>query len=106
MGTWNRQKKLIFPLIDSAQNYYKQKGQRQIKIQILGSGCAKCKKLTETMENAAKELEVTCEIEKVNDIMKIMDYGVISTPGLAIDGKVVPAGKIPSMDEAKRLLSQ
>jgi len=105
LGTWNRQKKLSFPLIDSAQKYYKQKGQRQIKIQILGSGCAKCKKLAETMENAAKELEVIYEIEKVTDIMKIMDLGVIFSPGLAIDGKVVPAGKIPSMDEAKHLLA-
>jgi small redox-active disulfide protein 2 len=77
-----------------------------MKIQILGSGCAKCKKLAETMENAAKELEVTYEIEKVTDIMKIMDFGVMSTPGLAIDGKVVLAGEIPSMDEAKRILSQ
>lgn len=77
-----------------------------MKIQILGSGCAKCKKLAETMENAAKELEVSYEIEKVTDIMKIMDFGVMSTPGLAIDGKVVMAGKIPSMDEAKRLLSR
>ncbi len=77
-----------------------------MNIQILGTGCAKCKKLAETMENAAKELDVTYEIEKVTDIMKIMDFGVMSTPGLAIDGKVVLAGKIPSMDEAKQLLSR
>ncbi len=77
-----------------------------MKIQILGTGCPKCKKLAETMESAAKELGITYEIEKVTDIMKIMDFGVISTPGLAIDGKVVLTGHIPSMDEAKRILSQ
>lgn len=62
-------------------------------------------KLAETMENAAKELEVTCKIKKMTGIMKIMDLGMISTPGLAKDGKVVRAGIIPSMDEAKHLLA-
>ncbi len=77
-----------------------------MKIQILGTGCPKCKKLAEIMESAAKELGIACEIEKVTDIMKIMDFGVISTPGLAINGKVVLAGQVPSIDEAKRILSR
>lgn len=71
-----------------------------MKIQILGTGCPKCKKLTETMETAAKEPGVSYEVEKVTDIMKIMDFGVMSTPGLAIDGKLLLSGRIPSMDEA------
>ncbi len=77
-----------------------------MKIQILGTGCPKCKKLAEVIESAAKELGITYEIEKVTDIMKIMDFGVMSTPGLAIEGKVVLAGQIPSIDEAKRILSR
>lgn len=52
------------------------------------------------METAAKELGVSYEVEKVTDIMKIMDFGVMSTPGLAIDGKLLLSGRIPSMDEA------
>ena len=77
-----------------------------MKIQILGTGCPKCKKLVELAETAAKELGLSYEIEKVTDISKILDFGVMSTPGLALNGKVVLSGHLPSSDQIKRLLAQ
>ena len=75
------------------------------KIQILGTGCAKCKKLTEHAEKAAQELGIDYEIEKVTDIMQITSFGVMMTPGLVIDGKVKTTGKVTSAEEIKKLLS-
>jgi small redox-active disulfide protein 2 len=75
------------------------------KIQILGTGCPKCKKLTENAEAAAKELGIEYEIEKVTDISKIMDFGVMMTPALAVDGKVKVVGKVPSVEEIKAILA-
>ena len=75
-----------------------------MKIQILGTGCAKCKKLTEQAETAAKESGVTYELEKITDIEKIMAFGVMSTPALAVDGKVIAAGRVLSVDEIKSFL--
>ena len=75
-----------------------------MKIQILGTGCTKCMKLTENAEQAAKEKGVSFEIEKVTDIKKIMDFGVMFTPGLAIDGQVKSVGKVLSVEEIKKLL--
>ncbi|HBM15300.1 MAG TPA: thioredoxin family protein [Lentisphaeria bacterium] len=75
-----------------------------MKIQILGTGCPKCKKLAETAEEAAKELGITYELEKVTDITKIMQFGVMMTPGLVLDGKVKCVGKVPSLDEIKKIL--
>ncbi len=77
-----------------------------MKIQILGTGCPKCKKLAELVEASVKELGLNCEIEKVTDIMKILDFGVMSTPGLAVDGKILAAGNVPSPEQVKRLLLQ
>ncbi|NLI96048.1 MAG: thioredoxin family protein [Synergistaceae bacterium] len=77
-----------------------------MKIQILGTGCPKCKKLVELAETAAKELGLSYEIEKVTDISKILDFGAMSTPGLALNGKVVLSGHLPSSDQIKRLLAQ
>ncbi len=76
-----------------------------MKIQILGTGCPKCKALTEAAENAAKELGVSCEIEKVTDINEIMGFGVMMTPALVVDGDVKVVGKIPTADELKKILS-
>ena len=70
-----------------------------MKIEILGTGCPKCKKLSELVEEAVKELGVSAEIIKVTDINKIIDYGVMVTPALVIDGGVIVAGKIPSKEE-------
>lgn len=74
------------------------------KIQILGTGCAKCAKLTENAEKAAKEAGIEFEIQKVQDIKEIMNYGVMMTPGLAIDGEVKAVGKVLSVEEIKKLL--
>ncbi len=74
------------------------------KIQILGTGCTKCMKLTANAEEAAKESGVTYEIEKVTDIKKIMEFGVMMTPGLAIDGEVKAVGKVLSVEEIKKIL--
>jgi len=75
-----------------------------MKIQILGTGCPKCKKLAENAEAAAKELGLEHEVQKVTDINEIMKFGIMTTPGLAVDGKVKVAGKVPSVEEIKRLL--
>jgi small redox-active disulfide protein 2 len=75
------------------------------KIQILGTGCAKCQKLAAVSEEAAKALGGVYELEKVTAIERIMSFGVMSTPALVVDGVVKLAGKVPSLDEAKRLLA-
>ena len=75
------------------------------KLQILGTGCPKCQKLTENTEAAAKELGLQYELVKVKDIAQIMAFGVMMTPALAVDGKVKVAGKVPSVDEIKKLLA-
>ena len=74
------------------------------KIQILGTGCPKCKKLTENAESAAKELGVEYKIEKVKDINEIMKFGVMIMPALAINGQVKSVGKVISPDEIKKML--
>ena len=73
-------------------------------IQILGTGCPKCQKLAESAEAAAKELGIEYELEKIKDIGAIMDFGVMVTPALAVDGEVKVSGKVPSVDEIKKLL--
>jgi small redox-active disulfide protein 2 len=75
------------------------------RIQVLGTGCPKCKKLAENAEAAAKELGLECEVEKVTDIEAIMAFNVMMTPALAIDGNVKVVGKVPSVEEIKELLS-
>jgi small redox-active disulfide protein 2 len=75
------------------------------RIQILGTGCPKCKKLAENTEAAAKALGLEYTIEKVTDINRIMGFGIMTTPGLAVDGKVKVAGKVPSVEEIKKMLA-
>jgi len=75
------------------------------KIQILGTGCPKCKKLAENAETAAKELEIEHEIEKVTDINEMMKFGVMMTPALVVDGEVKVVGKVPSPAEIKQMLA-
>ncbi|MBC8499369.1 MAG: TM0996/MTH895 family glutaredoxin-like protein [Candidatus Atribacteria bacterium] len=77
-----------------------------MKIEILGTGCPKCKKLHELAEKAVKELGSSAEITKVTDINKIIDYGVMVTPALVIDGDVKVAGKIPSKDEITKWIEK
>ena len=76
-----------------------------MKIKILGVGCLKCKQLIANTEAAVKELNVQAEIEKVTDIDKIIEYGVMMTPALVVDGKVVAAGKVLNKDELKKILN-
>ncbi|MBU3933239.1 MAG: TM0996/MTH895 family glutaredoxin-like protein [Candidatus Omnitrophica bacterium] len=76
-----------------------------MKIEILGMGCFKCRKLYENAQVAVKELGLEAEIVKVEDIAKITDYGVMATPALVIDGVVKAAGRIPTPDEIKKALS-
>jgi len=75
------------------------------KIQILGTGCPKCKKLAEVAETAANELGIEFEIEKVTDINDIMGFDVMITPAIAIDGEVKSTGKLLSIDEIKGMLA-
>ena len=74
------------------------------KIEILGTGCQKCVKLAKNTEEAVGEKIGDYEIEKVTDLKKIMEYGVMMTPGLVVDGRVVSVGKVLSADEIKKLL--
>ena len=74
------------------------------KIQILGTGCPKCKKLAENAEIAAKDLGIEYSLEKVTEISEIMKFGVMMTPALAIDGQVKGVGKVISPDEIKKML--
>lgn len=76
-----------------------------MKIQILGTGCPKCKQLAEAADAAAKELELNYELIKITNINEIMAFGVMMTPALAIDGVVKSSGKLLSVDEIKQLLS-
>lgn len=77
-----------------------------MKIQILGTGCAKCKKLAHDAEAAAGELMLDYELEKVTDINRIIDFGVMMTPALVIDGRVEGEGKLFSLPELKKILSK
>ena len=77
-----------------------------MKIEILGVGCPKCKQLMANVEIAAKELNIPVELSKVTDITKIVEYGVMTTPALAVDGVVVSAGKVLSKDEVKKIIAK
>lgn len=77
-----------------------------MKIEILGTGCPKCKKLEENARKAVEELKKDAEIVKVTDINKIVEYGVMSTPALVIDGKVKSYGKVADVEEIKDMLNK
>lgn len=74
------------------------------KIEILGMGCAKCNKLEDLAKQAADELGLQYEIEKVKDMDRIINYGVMVTPALVVDGVVKSAGKLPSYDDVKKMV--
>ncbi len=76
------------------------------KIQVLGPGCSKCRKLAENARAAVEQLEYDFEIEKVTDINEITKFGVMMTPALAVDGEVKAVGKVPSPDEIRQILAQ
>jgi len=75
-----------------------------MKMEILGTGCPRCKHLTANVEEALKELDLKVEVIKVTQIDKIIEYGVMMTPALVIDGKVVSAGKVLTKDQVKVLI--
>ena len=75
------------------------------KIQILGTGCPKCKKLADNAQSAAEALGIEYEIEKITDINEIMKFGVMITPALVVDGQVKAVGKVPDVEEIKSLLN-
>ena len=75
------------------------------KLQILGTGCPKCKKLAEVVEQTAREMGIEYEIEKVTEISEIMKFGVMMTPALAVDGVVKVAGKVPGVEDIKKMLA-
>jgi len=75
------------------------------KLQILGTGCPKCKKLAEHAEAAARSLGIEYQLEKITDIREIMKFGVVMTPALAVDGHVKVAGNVPSEAEITTFLA-
>jgi len=75
-----------------------------MKIEILGMGCATCNKLEDTVRQAVKETGIEAQVEHVTDIKQIMAYGVMTTPALVIDGKVVAAGKLPTLADIKIMI--
>ncbi|MFO0582811.1 MAG: thioredoxin family protein [Anaeromyxobacter sp.] len=76
-----------------------------MRIQVLGTGCAKCKQLTANAERAVAELGLAASVEKVEDLREIMKFRVMSTPALVVDGAVRSTGKVLSPDDVKRLLA-
>jgi len=74
------------------------------KLQILGTGCQKCKKLAENAEAAAKTLGIEYEIEKITDINEIIKFGVMITPALAVDGQVKIVGKAPPPEDIEKMI--
>ncbi len=76
------------------------------QIKVLGSGCAKCKSLVELVKQAATQTGVAIELEKVEDMARIVAYGVMSTPALVIDGKVVHSGGLPAPDKIAAWLQE
>ncbi|MCX6749897.1 MAG: thioredoxin family protein [Candidatus Pacearchaeota archaeon] len=75
-----------------------------MKIKVLGSGCPNCKILEANTKKALDELKIKADVEKVTDIGKIIEYGVMSTPALVIDEKVVSVGRVLTSEEIKKLL--
>ncbi len=74
-------------------------------LQILGAGCPKCSQLAAATEAAASGLGVDYKLEKVTDLKRIMEFGVMTTPALVVDGVVKCVGRVPKVDEIKKLLS-
>ena len=77
-----------------------------MEIKVLGTGCPKCKALEKTVINSLAELDLAANVSKVEDIMKIMEYGVMHTPALVINEKVVISGRVPTVNEIKDILTK
>ena len=74
-------------------------------LQVLGTGCAKCQKLTQQAEVAAKSLGIEYQLEKITQIDRIMAFGVMTTPALVVDGEVKVVGRVPDLDQLKAMLA-
>ena len=74
-------------------------------IEVLGPGCRKCKALYERTRQAVQELGLTCEVEKITDLNVIVGYRIMSTPALVVDGQVKVAGRVPTVEQIKAVLS-
>jgi small redox-active disulfide protein 2 len=85
---------------------YKNLKLTKMDIKVLGTGCPKCKALEKAVNISLSELNIQADVSKVEDIMQIMQYGVMHTPALVIDGKVVLSGRLPNEKELKNLLTQ
>jgi small redox-active disulfide protein 2 len=81
-------------------------GERRMKIEILGTGCPKCKTTEKNVRKAVEELKIQAEIVKIEDLQEIINRGVMMTPAVFIDGKAKVVGRIPSPDEIKKLLQK
>ncbi len=77
-----------------------------MEIKVLGTGCKKCKTLEAVTKQAVEELQLEATVEKVEDIQQIMSYGIMQTPGLVVDGKVVLSGQLPDITLMKGILTQ
>ena len=77
-----------------------------MKIEILGTGCAKCNKAKEIVEKAVLETGINAEVVKVEDFDRILAYGVMITPAVVVDGDVKIAGRVPAVDDVKRWIKQ
>ena len=77
-----------------------------MKIQVLGSGCAKCKKLFELTKQATIELNLKAEVEYITDVSKIIEMGLMSSPVLAVDGKPALVGFLPSLEKIKEVIAK
>lgn len=77
-----------------------------MEIKVLGTGCAKCKQLEQVVRDAVAEMGIDATVEKVTELTDIMAYGIMSTPGLVVDGEVRLAGRLPKLDEMKSLLGR
>ena len=78
----------------------------EMEIKVLGTGCSKCTSLVKLTQKLVEELGLKASIEKVEDIQEIMGFGIMRTPGLVINGKVVLSGHLPKTDELKEILTQ
>jgi len=77
-----------------------------MEIKVLGPGCANCRQLEKEVFNALAELDIAADIEKVQDVKKIVSYGVMATPALVINEKVKLSGRVPKREELKRLITE
>lgn len=84
---------------------YEQLNLINMEIKVLGTGCAKCKSLEKATKEAVSELGIDAKVEKVEDIVKIMEFGVMTTPALVVNNKVVVSGRVPKISEIKQFLT-